>query len=86
MAIIIECLKFLQEKDNLKLYAYVILENHLHMVLLSDDLAKTMQSFKQYTAKKLLELLKKEDVTTILDQLAFYKKAHHKEKNYQVWE
>ncbi len=86
VAIIIECLKFLQEKDNLKLYAYVILENHLHMVLSSDDLHKTMQSFKQYTAKKLLELLKKENVTTILNQLAFYKKANHKEKSYQVWE
>jgi REP element-mobilizing transposase RayT len=84
--IIIECLKFLQKNDNLKLYAYVILENHLHMVISSDDLHKTMQSFKQYTAKQLLELLKKENVTTILDQLAFYKKAHHQEKSYQVWE
>ena len=86
VAIIIECLKYLQTKDNLKLYAYVILENHLHMVLFSDDLHKSMQSFKQYTAKKLLELLKKENATILLDQLAFYKKAHHKEKSYQVWE
>ncbi len=84
--IIVDCLKFLQEKDNLKLYAYVILENHLHMVLSGDDLQKTMQSFKQYIAKQLLELLKKENATTILDQLAFYKKAHHQEKSYQVWE
>ena len=27
--IVIDCLKFLQEKDNLKLYAYVVLENHV---------------------------------------------------------
>jgi REP element-mobilizing transposase RayT len=54
VAIILESLKFLQEKDNLKLYAYVILENHLHMVAASDDLHKSMQSFKQYTAKQLL--------------------------------
>jgi len=86
VAIIIECLKFLQTKDNLKIYAYVILENHLHMVVSSDDLHKSMQSFKQYTAKQLLELLKKENATTLLEQLAFYKKAHHKEKSYQVWE
>lgn len=86
VAILIECLKYLQTKDNLKLYAYVILENHLHMVLSSDDLHKSMQSFKQYTAKQLLELLKKENATTLLEQLAFYKKAHHKEKSYQVWE
>jgi REP element-mobilizing transposase RayT len=86
VAIIIDSIKFLQNKDNLKLYAYVILENHLHMLLSSDDLHKSMQSFKQYTAKQLLELLKKENATTLLDQLAFYKKAHHKEKSYQVWE
>ncbi len=84
--IVIDCLKFLQKKDNLKLYAYVILENHLHMVVQSDDLHKTMQSFKQYTAKQLLDMLKRENVKTILEQLAFYKKAHHKEKSYQVWE
>jgi len=50
--IIIDCITFLQEKENLKLYAYVILENHLHMIVSSDDLHKTMQSFKQYTAKQ----------------------------------
>ena len=54
------------------------------MVLSSDDLHKSMQSFKQYTAKQLLELLKKENVTTILEQLAFYKKAYHKEKSYPL--
>jgi len=84
--IILDCLEFLKKKDNLKLYAYVILENHLHLVLQSDDLAKTMESFKKFTAKKILELLQKEGVKTILEQLSFYKKAHHKEKLFQVWE
>ncbi|WP_318532955.1 REP-associated tyrosine transposase [Sulfurovum mangrovi] len=84
--IVIDCLKFLQGKDNLKLYAYVILENHLHLVVQSDDIEKSMKSFKQYTAKALLDLLKKENVKTILDQLRFYKKAHHKTTEYQVWE
>jgi REP element-mobilizing transposase RayT len=84
--IIIDSIKFLQEKDNLIVYAYVILENHLHMIVSSDDLHKTMQSFKQFTAKQILDMLKKANVKTILDQLMFYKKANHKEKTYQVWE
>ena len=84
--IILDCLEFLKEKDNLKLFAYVVLENHLHLVVQSDNLAKTMESFKKFTAKKILELFKKEDVTSILEQLAFYKKAHRKDKNFQVWE
>jgi REP element-mobilizing transposase RayT len=84
--IIINCLKFLQQKDNLRLYAYVILENHLHMIIQSDDLSKTMESFKKYTANKILELLKKENIKTLLEQFKFYKKAHHKNKEYQIWE
>jgi len=76
----------LLESDNLKIYAYVILENHLHLVASSDDIAKTIKKFKSYTAKKLLELLQKENIKTILEQLAFYKKAHKKTTTYQVWQ
>ncbi|MBD3789675.1 MAG: transposase [Campylobacterales bacterium] len=86
VAIILDSLKHLQRQDNLKLYAYVILENHLHMIVQSDDLQKSMESFKKYTAVEILKLLHQENVTTLLDQLAFYKKAHRKEKTFQVWE
>jgi len=84
--IIIDSLKFLQEKDNLKLYAYVILENHLHMVVQSNDLPKTMESFKKYTANQILKLLKAENVKTLLEQFKFYKKTHKIDKEYQIWE
>ena len=84
--IILNSLKFLQKQDNLRLHAYVILENHLHIVLRSDDLRKSMESFKKFTAREILNLLRRENATTILDQLAFYKKAHRKEKSFQVWE
>jgi REP element-mobilizing transposase RayT len=35
--------------------------NHLHMVVQSDDIEKSMKAFKQYTAKELLSLLKKRE-------------------------
>ena len=57
MAIAIESLKYLQKSDNLKIYAYVILENHLHLVIQSDDLPKTVQKFKRHTSKHILALL-----------------------------
>ncbi len=56
------------------------------MVVQSDNLEKSMKSFKQFSAKELLKLLKKEGVTTILEQLQFYKKTHHRATDYQVWE
>ncbi len=84
--ILIDSLKHLQQSDNLKIYAYVVLENHLHLVASSDDIAKSIKKFKSYTAKEMLNLLQKQNIKTILDQLAFYKKAHKQETTYQVWQ
>ncbi len=60
--VIFESLKYLQQADNLKLYAYVILENHLHLVVSSDDIGKSMRKFKAHTAKEILKLLQEKDV------------------------
>lgn len=84
--IIYKSLKYLQQRDNLKIYAYVILENHLHLVASSDDIGKSMRKFKAHTAKEILQLLQEANVKTILDQLAFYKKAHKKNSSYQLWQ
>ena len=84
--ILLNCFRYLQQNDNLKIYSYVILENHLHLVASSDDLSKTIKKFKSFTAKKILELLKQQNIKTILDQLAFYKKEHKKSSTYQVWQ
>ena len=35
--IVIQSLKHLQKEENLKLYAYVILENHIHLIVQSVD-------------------------------------------------
>ncbi|MGZ5208157.1 MAG: REP-associated tyrosine transposase [Sulfuricurvum sp.] len=84
--IVLESLNYLQKSDNLKIYAYVILENHLHLIASSDDISKSMQKFKSFTAKEILHYLQKQNAKTILDQLAFYKKAHKIETSYQLWQ
>jgi REP element-mobilizing transposase RayT len=40
--IIIDSLSHLQEKDNMTIFSYVMLENHLHLVASSDDISKTI--------------------------------------------
>ena len=72
--------------EGLKVYAYVILENHLHLVLQSQQLDKDLARFKSYTARKLIRYLIAHNVKTILDQLAFYKKAHKGDRAYQFWQ
>mgnify|MGYP000333141504 FL=1 len=83
--IILNSLRFLMKED-LKVYAYVILENHLHLVAQSKDLSKDMARFKSFTASRLIQYLKDNNVRSILDQLAFYKKAHKTDRTYQLWQ
>lgn len=84
--IIIDSLQYLQKNDNLKIYAYVILENHIHLIVQSDDLVKTMARFKAHTARTLIKLLTDKNIEIILKQLRFYKKAHKRDREYQVWQ
>ena len=56
--IILESLCFLQKEQRLTLYAYVIMENHLHLIAAADDLEKEIAHFKSYTAREIIDLLK----------------------------
>ncbi|WP_051459794.1 hypothetical protein [Methylomicrobium lacus] len=62
------------------------MENHLYLIAQSPDLPAEISSFKSWTAKRLLEVLQKQRAERILKQLAFYKKAHKQDRDYQVWE
>ncbi len=46
--IIIDSFKYLQNNHNLKLYGYVILENHLHWIAQFDNLPKDISRFKSF--------------------------------------
>ena len=84
--IILDSLIYLQENRGLRLYAYVLLENHLHLVAQADDLAKEVSSFKSYTAKMLVRYFEQHSVTRILQQLHKHKKQHKKDRQHQVWQ
>jgi len=83
--ILLESLRFLGA-EGLKIYAYVVLENHCHFILQSDSLDKDIARFKSWTAKQLIQYLVENNVRQILDQLAFYKKAHKQDRTYQFWQ
>lgn len=83
--ILLESLRYLM-KEGLKVYAYVILENHMHLLVQSNQLNKDIARFKSFTAKRLIRYLDENNVKTILEQLAFYKKAHKDDRAYQFWQ
>ena len=83
--ILFDIMRFLK-KETLKINAFVILENHAHFILQSDNLSKDIMRFKSYSATQIIKLLQQENIKTILKQLAFYKKAHKKQTTYQFWQ
>jgi putative transposase len=84
--IIIEELKFRREKEQINLYGYVIMPDHFHLIISSENIPKVMRSIKSYTAKKILNKLKEKNLTTILKELKNLKPEFKSQSEYQVWQ
>ncbi len=83
--IIFNSLNYLSN-EGLRIYAYVVLENHMHFILQSKQLDKSIARFKSFTARKLIDYLVENRAYTLIEQLAYYKKAHKKDRAYQFWQ
>ena len=84
--IILDSLNFLQRQQRLTLYAYVIMENHLHIIASAASLSKEIGNFKSFTARCIIDLLEKNNSNYILNQLEFYKLKHKTRQEYQLWQ
>src|SRR5262249_13439359 len=68
--IVLDSWKFLQLKNRITLFAYVVLENHLHFIAKAENLAEQVGDFKSFTARKILDFLESRGESTFLAQLA----------------
>lgn len=57
--IIIDSLKFCQKEKGLKIYAWVIMSNHIHLIIQSDKipLSDIIRDFKKYTATQIVKAI-----------------------------
>ena len=81
--IVLDTLGFLQEKNRLIIYAYVLMENHIHLIVSSEDLSRQIGSFKSYSARKCIDYYTKQNNDYILQQLAIKKPTNRKDRKYQ---
>lgn len=84
--VILDSLRFLHTKGRLTLYAYVLMENHLHLIASAEALQKEISRFKSYTARAIVDLLKATGRRPLLRQLSRHKRAHKNDRNYQFWQ
>jgi REP element-mobilizing transposase RayT len=82
--IIISSLKFLVENNRVKVYAFVIMPNHIHLIwkiLEPHILQEVQRDFLKYTAQQIKFEIRKID-PDLLKQF----KVEAKDREYQIWE
>lgn len=84
--LLLESMRFLQDANRIELFAYVIMENHVHVIAISDDLSKEIGDFKSFTARRIIDELKDRNRSYWLKQLKLFKARHKKDREYQLWQ
>ena len=79
-------LDYCRKNKGLRLYAYVIMDNHVHLIVEAPDLSGVMQSFKRHTARELIALTERAKKEWLLNQFAYFRKRHKQESQHQVWQ
>lgn len=62
------------------------MENHLHLIASAASLSKEIGNFKSFTARCIIDLLKKNNSNYLLNQFELYKLKHKTKQEYQVWQ
>ena len=66
---VINCLKYCQKNLGLLIYEYVIMTNHIHLIIQARDgyqISKIISSFKKFTTKEILKILQNDSRKHIL--------------------
>ena len=84
--IVVDSIEYSQKNKNLKLYAYVILDNHFHMIASGEKLRQIISSIKSFTARTIIDELKLDNKEWLLNQLSYYKLKYKIHSDYQLWQ
>lgn len=84
--VILESWRFLQSQREIRILAWVILENHLHWIGVGPQLSKRVKEFKSFTATLILKQMKEAGMKTLLQELEYYKLRHKVDQRHQFWQ
>ncbi|MEM0575518.1 REP-associated tyrosine transposase [Flavobacterium polysaccharolyticum] len=88
---VIECFDYCITNKGMVLYGYVIMSNHIHLVLQSSEgnLSDLIRDFKKFIAAKVLEKIQIEPESRrdwMLERFKLATESHSRNKNYQFWQ
>jgi REP element-mobilizing transposase RayT len=88
---VIECLDLCIKNKGMVLYGYVIMSNHIHLIVQSDrgELLDLIRDFKKFTAKSILDKIQNSPESRkewMLERFKLAAEKHTRNKNYQFWQ
>jgi len=86
--IVLGSLRFMRQEQWIKIYAYVIMPNHVHLVVKcmeSHTPSQVMRDFKKFTSKQITKELQRRNERGLLHELESAVSSARKQ-SYRVWE
>lgn len=88
--LIIDSLRYCQQHKALEVYGFVIMSNHVHLLLRSGsgELSAAIRDFKKYTSKAIISVAEQEQESRrgwMLRLFAHAAKLQNKDSAYQLW-
>ncbi len=88
--VFIDSLVFCRKNKQLEVYGYVIMSNHVHLILQSKNakLSDTIRDMKKYTATQIIDRIENGNESRkkwLLSEMAFAARKHKRNSNYQFW-
>ena len=89
--IVIESLRFCQQQKGLHIVGYVLMSNHLHMIVHTEgyELSNVLRDFKKFTANQILKSIQTEPESRrewLLNLLKWYAQQNSDNTHYQFWQ
>ena len=84
--ILLNAIRHLQAENILRLHGYVVMENHLHMIVSGQDVSAAIISFKKFTARQIVEYLRENARSGMLRELSFTMRKQGDSRQHQVWQ
>lgn len=84
--IVLEALSYLQHQNRVRLYGYVIMPNHLHMIAEDEQLSQKLRAFKSFTARTIIDYLREKNHDRFLSRLKSKKLKNHRDSEHQFWQ
>jgi putative transposase len=90
LKILWDSLQYCRKKKGMKLYGFVFMTNHLHLIISADDnkvkLWEIIRDFKKFTAQKIIQMMQKEENRRwILDVMKAAGAKNNANTQYQFW-